>query len=288
MKNYNELSLGTFAENLCRRAHRRQQFTPFSRFDKAEAGTFFGETGFSSELKHYFMGNISAKAALRTIVKSSLRENTPHRMSKSSMIWDRLSGLAEFQAVKNDGHVMIYLDFEDEVRTTRFLPAFFGISQITPKPFSDKLLHLAEEIMEKKLSDETFRVPFPSVVIPYCSGEEIVPFLLRSLDELESGYGGIKEPKEIFRASCDRKSDLGQIDLVIVPGLAFDRKGNRLGRGKGYYDRFLRRVSSKTLKIALAFECQIFEAIPHGPDDVPMDLIVTEDRVIRKTSSPTI
>lgn len=230
------------------------------------------------------MSNLSAKAALRTIAKSNLRRNAPERTSRSSMIWDRLFGLAEFQAMLNDGSVMIYLDFENEVRTTRFLPAFLGIPRTMLKTVPDKLLHLAEEIMEKQLPDEAFHAPFPSVVIPYCSGGEIVPFLLRSLDELETGLYGIKEPKELFRSRKDRIFDPKQIDLVIVPGLAFDINGNRLGRGKGYYDRFLRHLSPKTLKIALAFECQIFETIPRDSNDVPMDLVVTEERIIRISS----
>lgn len=73
-------------------------------------------------------------------------------------------------------------------------------------------------------------------------------------------------------------------DLVVVPGLAFDARGNRLGRGAGYYDRFLARPVSKEV-VGLAFSWQIVSEVPHDPWDVPMDGVVTEEGVIR-TSYP--
>ena len=68
-------------------------------------------------------------------------------------------------------------------------------------------------------------------------------------------------------------------DAVIIPGVAFDQAKNRLGRGRGFYDRLLERMNVK--KIALAYEFQIVDHIPTEPHDVGMDIIVTETRVIR-------
>ncbi len=71
--------------------------------------------------------------------------------------------------------------------------------------------------------------------------------------------------------------------LVAAPGLAFDRDGNRLGRGKGYYDRFLldaRRVSPAIAVIAVCFSFQLVEAVPHGPSDQRVDGIVTDTETI--------
>jgi len=62
---------------------------------------------------------------------------------------------------------------------------------------------------------------------------------------------------------------------VILPGLAFDRKGNRLGRGKGYFDRFLVNLTKTTKKIALSFEFQILDTIPTNSHDIPIDLLVS-------------
>jgi 5-formyltetrahydrofolate cyclo-ligase len=80
---------------------------------------------------------------------------------------------------------------------------------------------------------------------------------------------GIQEPVgESFR-------DYDQIDLVIVPGLAFDRKNNRLGRGKAYYDKLLSGITS--YKIGVCFHFQYFENIPVSDNDIKMDYIITND-----------
>ena len=74
-------------------------------------------------------------------------------------------------------------------------------------------------------------------------------------------------------------SILKEMDLLIIPGIAFDLQGNRIGYGKGYYDRFL---SSRKINyiIGLAFENQIIKKIPHTEYDIPVDLLFTEKRII--------
>jgi 5-formyltetrahydrofolate cyclo-ligase len=67
----------------------------------------------------------------------------------------------------------------------------------------------------------------------------------------------------------------------VVPGIAYDESGNRLGRGKGYYDRFLASPGLRAMLCALAFECQIVAQVPALPHDRRVQLIVTEDRVLR-------
>ena len=68
------------------------------------------------------------------------------------------------------------------------------------------------------------------------------------------------------------------IDLIVVPGLAFDAKGNRLGRGAGYYDRFLAQPDMKARSVSLAFDCQIVESVPTLCHDCGVDAIFTESR----------
>ena len=80
------------------------------------------------------------------------------------------------------------------------------------------------------------------------------------------------------------------IPLFLVPGLAFDPAGRRLGYGLGCYDRAFADAAPGALKVGLAFELQILESVPADPHDVPMDFVVTEDRVIRAAAgagSPT-
>lgn len=69
-------------------------------------------------------------------------------------------------------------------------------------------------------------------------------------------------------------TDYGKIDVVVVPGMAFDKKGNRLGRGKGYYDRFLSQLPPYIYKIGVCFDFQKFDNIPAEETDVRMDCVV--------------
>ncbi len=66
-------------------------------------------------------------------------------------------------------------------------------------------------------------------------------------------------------------------DIIFVPGVVFDKSGNRIGYGKGYYDRFLKRC--KAITVGLAFHCQLVPEIPAEPEDIPLDIILTEEGV---------
>lgn len=101
---------------------------------------------------------------------------------------------------------------------------------------------------------------------------EIIPVEIKDLDSLERGAFGIAEP-------TDKKAYRGVIDLVVVPGIAFDLRGYRVGYGKGFYDKFLKRVSS--LKIGVAYDFQIVDRIGEDENDVPVDIIITEKRIVR-------
>jgi 5-formyltetrahydrofolate cyclo-ligase len=70
-----------------------------------------------------------------------------------------------------------------------------------------------------------------------------------------------------------------KMDLLIIPGIVFDLQGNRLGYGKGYYDRFLSLRKIKYI-IALAYELQVINQIPNNEHDIPVDIIITEKRII--------
>ena len=98
---------------------------------------------------------------------------------------------------------------------------------------------------------------------------------------LVPGPLGVLEPPQ----ECRQDELPGSIDLVVVPGLAFDRRGTRLGRGKGYYDRFLASIrlskgetpAKLTVLAALAFSCQIFPGLPRDTWDVPVEHVLTDD-----------
>ena len=96
---------------------------------------------------------------------------------------------------------------------------------------------------------------------------------VRSEAELVPGRYGIPEPP-----GSEPCEDPGL--AVFVPGVAFDRNGNRLGRGAGWYDRLLDRLGARTPRVALAYEFQLVEEVPTEPGDLPVHYVVTEDRVV--------
>lgn len=109
-----------------------------------------------------------------------------------------------------------------------------------------------------------------NIYLPVVDGDEL---RIRKYDKelLKKGSYDILEPQgEDLR-------DLSVIDLVIVPGVAFDKKGNRLGRGKGYYDRLLKNI--KAVKIGICYDFQIADKIPADEHDVPLDGIICENEI---------
>ena len=98
---------------------------------------------------------------------------------------------------------------------------------------------------------------------------EILPY---DESRLELGSFHIEEP------TGNDVADPSEIELVVVPGVAFDRKGKRLGRGKGFYDRFLKE--SRATKVGVGYEFQLIEEVPSEPHDVGMDIIVTQNSTI--------
>lgn len=122
------------------------------------------------------------------------------------------------------------------------------------------------------------------VAIPWCEGDALRLFRFTGFEELEPGTLGILEPLAELRADPARQIRPDELDLILVPGLAFDLCGGRLGRGKGYYDRFLKTIPRSAVRIGLAFEYQILDEVPTTPSDEKMDWIITEKGVYRLAS----
>lgn len=172
------------------------------------------------------------------------RKNQADKEAVSQNITDRVIGLPEY---KSANCVMWYVDVRDEARTTHALPAALESGK--------------------------------RIVIPYCVDGELELFHLESMDELETGMYKILEPREDLRGVASKKVDVKELDLILVPGVAFDDRGGRTGHGKGYYDKLLENAKATTPLVALAFECQMFDEIPMQDHDIFMDKVVTEDRV---------
>jgi 5-formyltetrahydrofolate cyclo-ligase len=119
------------------------------------------------------------------------------------------------------------------------------------------------------------------IAVPFCEQSELRLFRLANVHELVAGAYGILEPAAELRHLPERHVEPSAIDLAIVPGVAFDRLGTRLGYGAGYYDKLLPHLRAGVPRIALAFECQVFARLPRDAHDAPLTAIVTERAVYR-------
>lgn len=109
-----------------------------------------------------------------------------------------------------------------------------------------------------------------AVVFPRVVGELLEFAPASSLDELHAGFRGVLEPESV-------PIDASVLDVVVVPGVAFDRAGGRLGQGGGHYDRTLAQLGSKTFRVGFCFSCQIVDKVPRERHDELLDALVTED-----------
>lgn len=108
---------------------------------------------------------------------------------------------------------------------------------------------------------------------PRVRGEDLDLVPVGDTDPLVAGHRGIREP-------LGQSADPTLVDAVVVPGVAFDLRGRRLGQGGGHYDRLLPRIGD-ALRVGVAFACQIVPRIPDEPHDIAMDLLVT-DRMVHR------
>lgn len=117
---------------------------------------------------------------------------------------------------------------------------------------------------------ETARKLGKIIAVPVCMANRV---LMRPCI-LDYNAGLVRGPYGVLEPAAKRYLSLKELDLVIVPGVAFDKKGNRLGRGKGCYDIFLRKISNYTPSIGLAFDFQILSSLPIAPHDVGVQKVL--------------
>ena len=136
-------------------------------------------------------------------------------------------------------------------------------------------IHVRNEVRTRSLLERELAGRRREVVVPYCVGDTLRLAQIRSLDDLEIGEFGIPEPRADLRSDLRFAADINSVEAILVPGVAFDRCGNRIGYGAGYYDRLLATANGVT-KIGLAFDCQIVDEIASESFDVSVDFVCTE------------
>lgn len=178
------------------------------------------------------------KALRQEALEKRFRLPAAERKAKSREIEKKLFTLPDFQAART---IMFYASFRSEVET--------------------------HDMVRRALAEGK------RVVLPKIKGKDLALFEIRDFDsDVQPGQWDIPEP------SGGKPFAPEEIGLIVVPGAAFDERGNRLGYGAGFYDKLLKEYKGATA--ALAFELQIVPSVPADQHDVPVKKIVTEKRII--------
>lgn len=182
------------------------------------------------------------KPEIRTQMKAFLGSLTPQDRHRRSMA--ACDAIAQTREFRNSQLIMLYMPLPSEVETS---------------PLAVKAWAEGKQIAVPRVDWERQRMD---------------PVEINSLDIDTTTTKGVREPVE------GRVVPLDLIDMVIIPGIAFDRRGYRVGRGRGFYDRFLAQKDFKGIRCALCFHEQLIGEVPAETHDVPMDLIVTDQETI--------
>lgn len=171
--------------------------------------------------------------------KKFYKEQNKEYKAASNKIIDTLTSTEEY---KNARVIMVFVSFQDEVFT--------------------------HNLIKQALKDGK------KVCVPYVEkgNPEMIASHLENFNELKEGFYGILAPLKEKVKPVDPK----EIDLIVSPGVAFDKEGYRVGYGGGFYDRFLKKVRLDTHIIAIAFNLQMVTEVPRNAHDVPVHSIITE------------
>jgi 5-formyltetrahydrofolate cyclo-ligase len=181
------------------------------------------------------------KAELRERIRTLREELSPEERSRRSEAVTE--SLFGLPEMRAVRTVAMFSSFGSEVDTTGMIERAHAEDRRVLLPYLD------EGVME---------------VAEHLPGDRLVP----------SSYG----PAEPARREA---VEPGQVDVVIVPGLAFDRRGRRLGYGAGFYDRWLRRARPDTTRVGIGFSFQVVDRVPAGGSDERVHMVVTDREVIR-------
>jgi 5-formyltetrahydrofolate cyclo-ligase len=187
------------------------------------------------------------KKALRKEILE--KRNNLNLLEKEEMDKKILNRFYESKYYKEAKKIFIYICYDSEINT--------------------------KKIINKALKDnKKIYVPRTEFKTRHMDAVEIT-----ALDNLiESRYGILEPSKE------KPHIDPNELDLIVVPGVAFDRNGGRVGYGAGFYDRYFKKINNenleKIIKLALAYELQMLDKVPMNEQDVPIDYIITENEFI--------
>jgi 5-formyltetrahydrofolate cyclo-ligase len=183
------------------------------------------------------------KSIRKEILEIRKNKSSDFVNNASNTIVDKIISLDE---IKKADNIMLYLDFKNEVQMDRLVNKLKSLGKMVCSPIT---------VLDQK---------------------KLIPAEITDLEEgISISTYGIREP-----LNTNSHIDLKSIDVVIVPGVAFDLNCFRLGYGAGLYDRFLENIRTDAKTIGVAFDFQILDTVPTEPHDKQLDMIVTEIRNI--------
>ncbi|MEG0314305.1 MAG: 5-formyltetrahydrofolate cyclo-ligase [Erysipelotrichaceae bacterium] len=182
---------------------------------------------------------------MKTTIRTSLRNNRNKLGSTKRLNYSTIISNKLLHELDKLTHVAIYMSYHNEVQTIKVIKELLknGVNLYLPKIISD---------------------------------EEMKFYRINNIKDLKENELGILEPIN------NTEAYIGNLDAIVVPLVGFDKDCNRLGQGKGYYDRYLKMI--KTKKIGLAYECQRVEKIEIEVHDIPLDLVITEAKIYHKNA----
>lgn len=214
--------------------------------DAAPRGQSTGKTKRMSIAEPAVSGMREEKKALRASVIAARDAMSPQaRQSAAEAIMQRIYAL---DAYRNARSVSLYMSFATELDTHIFF---------------DRALADGKEVALPRIDKAAKCIRLHRV---------------RGHRDLVDGVWGIREPHADAPVV-----DAAEIDMMLMPGVAFDLSGHRLGYGAGYYDKLLAPLagSISPLRVVAAFDCQVVKSVPTGPDDQPFHILVTERQLLR-------
>ena len=191
-------------------------------------------------------GNMDKKELRKLKMKERDGLSAETLQAFSDIITDRILALKEYREAET---ILCYVSCRSEVRT----------------------LKLIEEAVKQG----------KTIGVPKVNGQDMDFYRIDGPEDLEPGYFGVLEPKTDGKIPMKFESLSVKKCLILVPGIAFDRDFNRIGYGKGFYDRFFEKYKDTALiKCGIAFDVQMCDSIETDEFDRPLDMIVTENEIL--------
>lgn len=200
-----------------------------------------------TKIEYILIGDVmkQSKNYVRKLLLGRRNSLKPEEIKeKSRIIIEKLKGLNQF---KNAGIILAYMYTRSEVVTGDLINEVIKDGRTACLPL----------VVEDQKRLDVFRI-----------------YNLET--DVHAGNYGIYEPEPL----PERRVELDELELVIVPGVGFDIRKNRIGYGRGYYDKLMENLRPDIVKIGLAYECQVVSELPVEKTDIKMDIIVTERRII--------